>query len=87
MPLMPHTRAIVDFLRADQAPEREMDHLETANAADRMPASDQFMFRLAMKKKRQQQMLKQMLEDAGYSDLARMATIRRENISEDENDV
>lgn len=85
--LFPHTRKIAELLRgsvADQVPEAELSEL--ADAADRQPASDTYMLRLGLRKKRQMQLLKQMLAENGYPDLARMSNVRRERI-EDDDDV
>jgi hypothetical protein len=83
---LPHTRAIVDFLRASPEDLPVGDEMEErANSAERQPASDPFVYRLQMKKKRQMMALRQMLEDAGYPDLAKMSTVRRERISEEDN--
>ena len=38
-------------------------------------------YRLAIRKKRQAQLIKQMMQDAGYDDLARMTTIKKEKMN------
>lgn len=89
MLMLPHTRAMVDLLRetrgaspADLDPSAQLSELD--GAAERMPAS--YHYTLGLKKKHQLRLLRQMLENAGYNDLAKIATVRRERTQEEDRD-
>ena len=57
---------------------------EIADMGDVLPDpedyGDQEVWALKMKKKRRQQLLKQMLMDAGYDDLAKMTSVSEEQV-------
>lgn len=70
--LGPSTKALLEYLQADgQAPESEMP----ATPDDGYQVQGLTM---QMKRKRYQMMLRQMLKDAGYGDLANMTSIGRD---------
>lgn len=50
----------------------------SSEGADDIPAHDEIGFTMQLKKKRRTQMMRQMLHDAGYADLANMIRIKEE---------
>lgn len=72
--MTPSTRALVDYLRDDG----RVDEPETELVDDE--ADPQKIWALQLKRKRHQMMLKQMLENSGHGDLAKMVNIRRETM-------
>lgn len=77
--MFPHTRYLADQLRGEQ--EAPIDYTR----AERPATSDPRVLQLVMKKRYQTNLLRRMLEDAGYSDLAKMATIRRDRMEDYDN--
>lgn len=80
--MTPSTRALVDYLRDDG----RTDDPEVDMVADD-PEDSQRIWALQLKRKRHQMMLKQMLENSGHSDLAKMVNIRRETVEMPEDDA
>ncbi len=76
--MFPQTRMFLDAMREEEAgyepplPERDF-------APDHMDPRE---LELVLKRKHKLNMLKRMLADSGYPNLARMSTIRREPASE-----
>ena len=77
--MLPATRMLADYLKS-QSPEPEM-YEEPASHMDRF---DPKVLELQVKKRRQLQMIKQMLENAGYTDLAAMTNLRRSSLDTEE---
>ena len=77
--MTPSSRALYDYLRDDgrmDEPEADMEQV------DEDPQTRQVMA-LHLKKKRHQMMLKQMLTDSGYGDLAKMVNVGKESYQVD----
>ncbi len=77
--ISPVGRGVLDLLREDdlEAPEYEREQ------AEHLSPDDPRFAMLKMKRKRQQAMMRQMLINAGYGDLAKMATISRDTIDDE----
>lgn len=77
--MMPATRSLAEYIRGLEdpgiAPYDDM-------AAHEDPY-DPKVFQLKMKRRRQMEMVKKMLEDSGYGDLAKMTTLNRREIDAD----
>lgn len=78
--MTPSTKALLEYLRDDDRLEEpeggfEQDDVETPE--------DRQVYQLKLKKKRNQMMLKKMLEEQGYSDLAKMVNISKTNVDYD----
>ncbi len=73
--MTPSSRALYDYLRDDgriEEPDAEIAQ------TDEEPEIRQMMA-LHLKKKRQQMMLKRMMSDSGYADLAKMVNIGKDS--------
>jgi hypothetical protein len=71
--MYPHTRKLIDMLGGPE-PAEEVPDMEPAVHEDDM---DPKILQLRLKKKYQLGMIKKMLEEGGYGDLAKMTTIGR----------
>lgn len=69
--MYPHTRSLLEALQ-EPDPVEEMPDMEPA-----MHEADPKILQLRLKKKYQLGMIKKMLEEGGYEDLAKMTTIGR----------
>lgn len=80
---MPYaSKALWDMIREQQmAPETELDALQDEAPLSRGPSEQ---YRLQLKKMQRVKLLKQILQQNGYGDLARMTRISRYNPEEDE---
>lgn len=74
--MFPATRSLVEYMRESEPEFYE----EPAAHEDRF---DPQVLQLQIKKKRQLEMIKKMLEQGGYEDLARMTTLRRRDFDAD----
>lgn len=72
--MTPSTRALIDYMRDDG----RTDEPDMQGLVDDEPEATREMMALQIKKKRHQMMLKEMLANSGYGDLAKMVNIRRE---------
>lgn len=76
--MLPQTRGLIELLRENDGPDDFVpDRSEPAAHLD--PRTLQ----LQIRKKHQMGILKKMLEDAGYGDLAKMTTISKRDYDED----
>lgn len=73
--MTPSTKALLDYLRDDG------QTVEPEPFVDDDPGYDVQTLTMEMKRKRHQMMLKQMLKNAGYGDLAAMTNIGRDKYS------
>lgn len=77
-------RSMLDYLRKRQAAKSPdlstaIDHEEPA---ERMPGNDPTAYQFVLRQKRKQAMLKRILAESGYSDLARMSSINPKRLEE-----
>jgi hypothetical protein len=70
--MFPNTRKLVDLM-AEEEPESSFP----AQGIDEPEMHDPKVLQLRIRRKHQLGMIKKMLEDAGYEDLARMTTLQR----------
>ncbi len=84
--MMPATKAMIEYLKDDGRVEEPEGGFTPSD--DDGPEDDQTRsyMTVKMKKKRQQLMLKQMLSESGYGDLAKMVNIGKETYEADDND-
>lgn len=84
--MMPHTRGLLALLKEraaeDKAPPGEL--LELDEPSEHVHADEPFIYQLKLRKKARQLALKRMMTEAGYGDLARMTSIGREHLGDDE---
>lgn len=73
--MTPSSRALYDFLRDDG----RTDEPEVADVESDEDPEVRHMMALHLKKKRQQMMLKRMMADSGYADLAKMVNIGKDS--------
>lgn len=78
--LFPHTQALADLIREES--DQPMISERGAAADERSSASDPRVLQLILKKKNQQNLLRKMLQDAGYGDLSRMTSFKRESLED-----
>jgi hypothetical protein len=79
-------RSIVDILKRRQSEDLPRQLPEVPDEMDgRFAVDDPAAFQLVLKKRRNNGMLKKMLADAGYTDLAHMVTVKRERLEDDDN--
>lgn len=85
--MLPHTSALIESLRSRRRDEVGMlpDDGIAEEAAERLPVEDPQYYQLVMKKRRQTQMLKEMMQRGGYGDLAKMTAFTKEDLGEDDN--
>ncbi len=76
--MTPSTKALMDYLRGSG------DTVEPELPMEQDPADDITTLTLQLKKKRHQMMLKKMLNDAGYGDLAAMTSIGKDHYTVDD---
>lgn len=81
--MYPHTRALLDALSKEETYDAEP---VTGPRGDDFARGDDKFYQLQLKKKYQTNLLRKMLADAGYDDLAKMTTIRKARF-EDEGDM
>ncbi len=74
----PSTKALMQYLRGSS----DLEQPELPMEPD--PTDDITTYTLQMKKKRHQMMLKKMLKDAGYGDLAAMTSIGKDHYTVDD---
>jgi len=79
--MLPHTRMLMDAMREDSDPP---DIAPVREDIAHVSREDPRFYTLALRKKHQTAMLKKMLQDAGYKDLARMTGFRREQMEDGE---
>lgn len=75
--MLPHTRALVSRLMEEPEDRLSVDIPEPAMHEDPQ------ILQLRMKRKYQLGMIKKMLEDSGYGDLAKMTTLSKRDYNED----
>lgn len=78
--MYPHTRQLLDELIREEADAPPAD----VARAERGPESDDRVYQMMLKRRYHSNILRRMLEDAGYKDLARSTTIRRASVEESE---
>lgn len=85
--MLPSTKALYEYLRDDDRGEQPEGGYEPESGYEDPGENDPEIrqhYMMKLKKKRQQMMLKQMLADSGYGDLAKMVTIGKENYEVDD---
>lgn len=73
--MYPHTRKLFEML-SEPDPAEEVPDMDPAVHED---ASDPRILQIRLKKKYQLGMIKKMLEEGGYSDLAKMTTLNKKS--------
>jgi 3-deoxy-D-arabino-heptulosonate 7-phosphate (DAHP) synthase class II len=81
--MLPHTRALLEQLQREEGAEPDAVHGELAEHA---PLDDPQYMTLKLRKKHQTNLMRRMLQDAGYADLARMTQFRRERLDDGEDE-
>lgn len=82
---MKSIKALLDFRRRQLEDGPGEDSLDLEEPAEHVPSTDPAVYQLVLRKKRNAAMLKQMLARSGYSDLARMTSIKREALEGEDN--
>lgn len=77
--MLPHTRALMDALRDESA---YVPELSPRGSVDRQPAGEPQVLQLQLKRKHAANMLKRMLSEAGYGDLAKYTNLKRESLED-----
>lgn len=76
--MFPHTRSLLELIRDEQAAQNEPHEYQALQEkASHGSSYDPKILQLKMKRRHQLGLLKKMMEDAGYGDLARMTTISK----------
>lgn len=78
--MMPSTKALIEYLRDDGRMEEPESGYEPSEDS---PETRQIM-QMQLKKKRQQLMIKKMLAESGYADLAKMVNIGKHSYEVDD---
>ena len=78
--MLPATKKLADYFMSGN-PEPDLPQAEPAFHQEKF---DPKYLQLQLKRRRQMEMVKRMLEDAGYDDLAKMATLRRREFDMEE---
>ncbi len=81
--MMPATRRFLAMMEAQDKPEVPSEGVAMEPAMHDDPY-DPHVLQLRMKRKYQLGMIKKMLEDGGYSDLAKMTTVGRKSYEDNE---
>lgn len=75
MLMYPHTKLLTDALSEERDLPPNLDE-----RAVRIPQDDPRMYSLELRKKRMSGLLKKMLQDSGYGDLAKMTNFHNERM-------
>ncbi len=73
--MMPATRKLIDLMRADEKPEIDAEPA----VFDEEVKYDPKLLQLRLKKKYQLGMVKKMLEEGGYGELAKMTNVGKKS--------
>lgn len=79
--MLPHTKALLEALQREEGFEPEVPRADVV----RQPLDDPRILTLHLRKRNQTNLIRRMLQDAGYPDLARMTAFRRESLDDGEN--
>jgi hypothetical protein len=74
--MLPQSQLLADALREESDPPPVGGELR----AERQPSDDPRVLQLVLKRRYHTNLLRRMLQDAGYADLAKMTAFRRERL-------
>lgn len=77
--MLPFSRALMEALRGESA---DVPELAPRGSIDRTPYGEPQVLQLQLKRKHAANMLKRMLSEAGYDDLARYTSLNREKLED-----
>jgi hypothetical protein len=79
--MLPATRLLMDALREEETGAPVVSGYEDVA---RVPRDDPRILTLQMKRKHQMSLIRKMMQDAGYADLARQTNFRTETLEDDQ---